>query len=136
MAPTNTLRGFATVTFFAADHEGAKKWYTTLFGMPPYFEKPGYMEFRVGDYQHELGIIDAKYDPKGAQPGPGGAMIYWHTDDLEGTLQKLLQMGATEFEPVTKRGEGFITASVLDPFGNILGIMYNVHYLAVAAARK
>jgi hypothetical protein len=29
------------------------------------------------------------------------------------------------------RGEGFITASVVDPFGNVLGIMYNRHYLEV-----
>ena len=29
------------------------------------------------------------------------------------------------------RGGGFITASVVDPFGNVLGIMYNPHYLDV-----
>jgi hypothetical protein len=29
------------------------------------------------------------------------------------------------------RGPGFVTASVTDPFGNILGIMYNKHYLEV-----
>ncbi len=41
-------------------------------------------------------------------------------------------MGAKEYEPLTKRGEvGFITASVVDPFGNILGIMYNPHYLEI-----
>ncbi|UZR95229.1 hypothetical protein [Chondrinema litorale] len=38
-------------------------------------------------------------------------------------------MGAAEYEPVTPRGEGFITASLVDPFGNILGIMYNLHYV-------
>jgi hypothetical protein len=24
---------------------------------------------------------------------------------------------------------GFVTASVVDPFGNVLGVMYNRHYL-------
>ncbi len=33
--------------------------------------------------------------------------------------------------PYTERGIGFITASVVDPFGDILGIMYNPHYLEV-----
>lgn len=34
-------------------------------------------------------------------------------------------MGATEYDPITKRGDtGFVTASVIDPFGNILGIMW------------
>lgn len=32
---------------------------------------------------------------------------------------------------VQDRGEGFITATVIDPFGNVLGLMYNPHYLAV-----
>jgi len=41
-------------------------------------------------------------------------------------------LGATEYQPITKRGEGFVTASVVDPFGNVLGVMYNQHYLAVA----
>jgi hypothetical protein len=29
------------------------------------------------------------------------------------------------------RGEGFVTAAVVDPFGNVLGIMDNPHYLEV-----
>ncbi len=30
-----------------------------------------------------------------------------------------------------ERGPGFVTASVLDPFGNLLGVMYNRHYLEI-----
>jgi hypothetical protein len=37
-------------------------------------------------------------------------------------------------EPV-ERGPGFVTASVIDPFGNLLGVMYNQHYVDVLAAR-
>ncbi|SKD04160.1 hypothetical protein SAMN05660461_2770 [Chitinophaga ginsengisegetis] len=136
MSNTNILRGFATLTFYAADHEAAKKWYTELTGIPPYFEKPGYAEFRLGDYQNELGIIDSKYAPKSAGNGPGGAVIYWHVDDIQAGLEKLLQLGATTFEPVTERGHGFVTASVVDPFGNILGIMYNPHYVEVLKANE
>jgi hypothetical protein len=41
-------------------------------------------------------------------------------------------MGAKEYEALTRRGEaGFVTASVVDPFGNVLGVMYNPHYLEV-----
>jgi hypothetical protein len=31
-------------------------------------------------------------------------------------------------------GPGFVTASVVDPFGNVLGVMYNRHYLGVLEA--
>lgn len=133
MSKTQTLRGVATINFFADDLAAAKKWYTELLGMDPYFARPevgppAYIEFRLGDYQDELGIIDRKFAPKGSAAGPGGAVAYWHVENVAGTLEKLMAMGAKEYEPLTKRGEaGFITASVVDPFGNILGIMYNPH---------
>lgn len=62
--------------------------------------------------------------------------MHWHVDDLEATVERLLSMGAKEYLPITKRGEGFITASVVDPFGNVLGVMYNQHYLDVIASTK
>ncbi len=133
------LRGLTTVSFYAADLEAAKRWYTELLGIEPYFirpippDPPGYVEFRIGDFQHELGLIDSRYAPNSAATGPAGAVVYWHVDDVNVTLDRLLSMGAKEREAPTERGEGFITASVVDPFGNILGIMYNPHYLDVLA---
>jgi predicted enzyme related to lactoylglutathione lyase len=54
--------------------------------------------------------------------------IYWHLNDVAATLEKVTAMGAKEYEPLKNYGEaGFITASVVYPFGNILGIMYNPH---------
>jgi predicted enzyme related to lactoylglutathione lyase len=125
------LRGFATVSYWADDLEAAKEWYTELLGIEPYFERPGYYEFRVGDYQHELGLIDSRYAPASSATGPGGAILYWHVDDVGSALERLVSMGAKEYEALTRRGAGFVTASVLDPFGNVVGIMYNPHYLEV-----
>ena len=136
MSEGQTLRGVATISLWAEDLEAAKRWYTELLGVEPYFQRPGYCEFRVGDYQHEIGLIDSKYAPGGRPAGPGGAVVYWHVDDVEGTVKRLLSLGAAEYEPVTERGPGFVTASVVDPFGNILGVMYNRHYLEVLAWRK
>jgi predicted enzyme related to lactoylglutathione lyase len=130
------LRGLSTVTYWAADHAAAAQWYTDLLGTGPYFERPGYAEFRLGDYQHELGLIDSRYQPAGTAAGPAGAVVYWHVDDVTATLGKLMSMGAKEHEAPVDRGEGFITATVIDPFGNILGIMYNPHYLEVLASAR
>ena len=136
MADTPTLRGFATISYYAADMTAARQWYSELLGIAPYFERPdstnpAYIEFRFGDYQQELGIIDRKYAPPNAASGPGGAITYWHVDDIAAMFDRLKAMGATEYEPITPREAGFITASVVDPFGNILGIMYNPHYLEI-----
>jgi predicted enzyme related to lactoylglutathione lyase len=131
------LRGLAQLIFFSDDLEAAKRWYSELLGVGPYFERSGpdgrlaYIEFRVGDYQHELGLIDRRYAPHGPGGGPAGAVANWHVDDVASALQKLLSMGASEHEARTERGPGFVTASVVDPFGNLLGIMYNAHYLEV-----
>jgi predicted enzyme related to lactoylglutathione lyase len=130
------LRGLTTISFWAADLSAAKKWYAELLGIDPYFERPGYAEFRLGDYQHELGLIDSRYAPDPSATGPAGAVVYWHVDDVRATLEKLLSMGAKEHEAPIDRGKGFVTASVVDPFGNILGIMYNPHYLEVLDATK
>jgi predicted enzyme related to lactoylglutathione lyase len=130
------LRGVTTVRFHAADLSAATRWYAELLGIEPYFERPGYVEFRLGDYQHELGLLDSSYRPllggaDGSATGPAGVVVYWHVDDLPVTYERLLAMGATQHEPPREFGEGFVGASVVDPFGNILGIMCNRHYLEV-----
>ena len=135
------LRGLTTVTFFAEDVPAAVAWYTEVLGVEPYFVRPeegppAYVEFRVGDYQHEFGIVDSRYSPHGRSEKPGGAVIYWAVDDVQIEFERLLSMGAGEHENPIERGHGFITASVVDPFGNILGIMFNQHYIDVLASRR
>src|SRR5260370_17508037 len=131
MSDIHTLRGLTTVSFYGGDLAAAKEWYGEVLGIDAYFEVPGYIEFRLGDYQHELGVIDSRYAPTGSATGPAGAVVYWHVDDVTATLEKLVSLGAKEHQAPTDRGEGFVTASVVDPFGNILRIMYNQHYLHV-----
>jgi predicted enzyme related to lactoylglutathione lyase len=126
------LRGVSTISFFAADHGAAVRWYTDFLCIAPYFERPGYAEFRLGDYQTELGIIDAKYSPGAdSSKGRAGAVVYWHVDDVDEAVGAAVARGAVVLEPKQDRGHGFITATVVDPFGNILGLMYNPHYLAM-----
>lgn len=139
MEKSNVLRGLSTISFYAADLEAATKWYAEFLGVEPYFNVPGYSEFRIGDYQHELGIIDSKYSPEGATKSIGGAIAYWHVDNLEATLDLLVSKGAKVYDPITDRSGGkmaFVTASVIDPFGNILGIMTNKHYLEILDEKK
>ena len=137
------LRGLATVSFYADDVKAARRWYEELLGIEAYYavptaEDPAYVEFRFGDFQCELGIIDAKYAPHPVGNGPSGAIVSWHVDDLEGELERLLELGATLNEGIVERGNntGFRTASVVDPFGNLIGIMSNPHYLEILAGLK
>ncbi len=125
-----SLKGVATISIWADKHTEAVAWYTKLLGTKPYFERPGYVEFRLGDKQTELGIIDRAYAPHMTFPdGPSGVVLYWHVDDIKGAYELALKQGATELQAPEDRGHDFVTATVVDPFGNILGLMHNPHYL-------
>lgn len=135
------FRGFATISYYADDMTAAQAWYTELLGRDPYFRRDidgrtAYIEYRIGDYQAELGIIDSRFAPHDTTNGPAGVIMQWHVDDLEASLERLISLGAKELEGITPRGDGFVTASVVDPFGNIIGIMTNPHYLTVLATAQ
>ena len=124
------LRGLTTISYLADDVPAAQAWYTEFLGIEPYFE------FRLGDYQHELGIVDSRFAASGRATTAGGTVTYWHVDDVQATFERLVSLGATVHEKPTERRPGFVTASVVDPFGNILAVMYNQHYLDVLGGAR
>jgi predicted enzyme related to lactoylglutathione lyase len=132
------LHGLTTVSFWADDVAAAGDWYAEVLGIEPYFQRPeegppAYLEFRIGADEDELGLIDRRYAPPGASRDPGGTVSYWHVDDVAAAVDRLLELGATEYQPVVERDAGFVTASVLDPFGNILGLMHSPHFVEMQA---
>ena len=147
------LRGLTSVRYHTDDLARAKRWYAELLGIGPYIEQLEYADFRPGDYGQKLVLLDSRYArninrfdstasiPAGHQrvgpvAQPEGVIVYWHVDNVSATYDQLLSMGAKPHEAPRDFGEGFIGASVIDPFGNILGIMYNPHYLEAAGAER
>ena len=133
------LRVLTTVSFWADDVIAARDWYAEVLGIEPYFQRPeegplAYIEFRIGADEDELGLIDRRYAPPIAPRDPGGAVIYWQVDDVAAAVARLVEHGATEYQPVVERDAGFVTAAVLDPFGNILGLMYSPHFVEMHAS--
>ena len=129
-----SLRGIAQVNLFADDVAAARDWYADALGADPYFERPSreepmYVEFRLGDSLDELGIVSAAFAPAESAPPPGGAIARWHVDDIRAAVEDLVGRGAREWEPVTEREEQFFTASVVDPFGNVLGLIQSPHFV-------
>ena len=122
-----SLRGFSTLMFLVDDVAAATAWYTEFLGHAPVFTRPGpggrviYAKFVIGDHQGELALADGSRAPVGRAAGPGGAIVHWRVDDVAGTLNRLLTMGAQEYTPITPHGP-FVTAVVVDPFGNLLGL--------------
>jgi len=115
--------GLRTALYHAPDIEKAKAWYSRVLGIAPYFDQPFYVGFNVSGY--ELGLDP---DPSSTPGGTGGTVMYWGVSDAQAALDRLLSLGATARSDVQDVGEGIKVATVLDPFGNIFGIIQNPHF--------
>jgi predicted enzyme related to lactoylglutathione lyase len=142
MAEKDRLRGLAQINIGADDVAQVRDWYTKVFGIDAYFqqpdsERPAYVEFRVGDdHAYEFGIIDRKFLPPTTPKGSGSTIVRWHVDDIGAAVERLKRLGAKDNEEITERGDGFVTASVVDPFGNVLGLIYSPYYREVLGAAR
>jgi predicted enzyme related to lactoylglutathione lyase len=116
------LKGLRTVVYQVKDLEKAKEWYTRVLGKKPYFYQPFYVGFNVGGY--ELGLHP---DASGATSA-GGVYAYWGVDDAREAYKRLQELGATKHHDVQDVGEGILVADVMDPFGNIFGVIQNPHF--------
>jgi catechol 2,3-dioxygenase-like lactoylglutathione lyase family enzyme len=113
------LEGLRTVIYPAPDLDQAKRWWTDLLGITPYFDQPFYVGFAVGGYELAL-MPDA--DPA------DGALVYWGVADVAGAVATATTAGCSEHTPVTEVGDGIVTATVRTPDNGILGLIYNPHF--------
>ena len=126
-----TLRGIASLTYWADDVAAATAWYTELLGSGPVFTRPGpggqlgYAAFAV-DESTRLAIAGRATAPAGSALEPGGAVGAWRVDDLDAVLEKLTSMGAKEWIPLTPHGP-VVSVAVVDPFGNVVGLISDNH---------
>lgn len=117
------FQGLRTVVYAAGDLAAAKAWYSRVLGAPPYFDEPFYVGFNVGGF--ELGL-----NPDAPDTGKktDRAITYWGVENADDALGRLLALGAAEHEAVQEVGEGIRVASVVDPFGNVVGVIQNPHF--------
>lgn len=116
--------GLRTATYDSKDLAKAKAWYSNVLGTQPYFDQPFYVGFNVSGY--ELGLVpSANAGEKRAAAG----IAYWGVENARAAYQRLLELGATPLEPIQDVGEGILIGTVHDPFGNVLGIIQNPHFM-------
>jgi predicted enzyme related to lactoylglutathione lyase len=116
------LLGLRTVIYAAPDLAAVKAWYTALLGTSPYFDEPYYVGFNVGGY--ELGLTP-EAGPDGISTASGA---YWGVKDIAAAHTRLLELGAEPRSDIQGVGEGIKVADVLDPWGNVFGIIENSNF--------
>jgi predicted enzyme related to lactoylglutathione lyase len=117
--PANFL-GLRTINYHVADLAAAKKWYARVTGTEPYFDEPFYVGFDIGGF--ELGLDP---DPASGMSGAGGTTAYWGVANAEDAVAMLVAAGATLRSAAREVGDGIKVGTVMDPFGNELGVIEN-----------
>ena len=123
MSDPANFKGLRTAIYHAPDLAKAKAWYSQVLGTEPYFDQPFYVGFNVAGY--ELGLDP---DPASNSGGSGGVTAYWGVADAGAAFERLISLGAVKRSDVQEVGEGIRVATVLDPFGNVFGIIENPHF--------
>jgi predicted enzyme related to lactoylglutathione lyase len=115
--------GLRTTIYKVNDIAKAKAWYTKVFEVSPYFDEPFYVGFNIGGYELGLHPEETSIPSKSEN-----VFTYWGVEDVDTSYQRLLDMGATEVEKPANVGDDIVVAAVKDPWGNVLGIIYNPHF--------
>ncbi|RDV39830.1 VOC family protein [Bradymonadaceae bacterium TMQ3] len=117
------MLGLRTVIYPVDDLKAATAWYSEAFGVEPYYSTEYYVGFDVHGY--ELGLMPADGDLK---PSLGGSETLWGVEDIQASFQRLIALGATALVEPWNTGEEIWVASLADPFGNRLGLIFNPHF--------
>ncbi len=114
------ILGLRTCIYLVPDLNEAKKWYAEAFGVDPYFDEPYYVGFNIGGF--ELGLLPWENGPS---PESQNIRTYWGVEDVRKTFDAFLELGATAHEEPHSVGDPLIVATVRDPWGNLIGFIYN-----------
>jgi predicted enzyme related to lactoylglutathione lyase len=120
---SNKISGLRTAIYKVADITGAKKWYTLAFETEPYFDELFYVGFNIDGY--ELGL---QPDETAATSKAESVAAYWAASDVDAAYARLISLGAAENESPQEVGGGIIVATVKDPWGNVIGLIFNPHF--------
>jgi lactoylglutathione lyase len=122
MNKSTHLLSLPTLIYGVTDVARAKEWYTQVLGFPPYFDQPYYVGFQVNGL--ELGL-DPNAKPVGNKHK--GVIGYWQVADIDAEYTRILDLGGVDTEKPHDVGDGIKVAQIADPFGNIIGLIFNPH---------
>lgn len=117
------MLGLRTTIYKVADLQKATAWYSQAFVTSPYFDEPFYVGFNIQGY--ELGLLP---EEEPTIDKADSVLSYWGVEKIEEEFRRLLALGATAHERPNNVGGDLMVASVKDPWGNIIGLIYNPHF--------
>jgi predicted enzyme related to lactoylglutathione lyase len=117
------ILGLRTTIYKVRDIQKATEWYAFVFQTQPYFNEPFYVGFNIAGY--ELGLQPAE---QGETDKNAGVITYWGVEDIHVAYDDFINAGAAENEKPYNVGSEIVTATVKDPWGNVIGLIYNPEF--------
>jgi predicted enzyme related to lactoylglutathione lyase len=117
------MLGLRTTIYKVGDIAKAKEWYEKAFLTKAYFDEPFYVGFNIGGF--ELGLQPDDTPPSHKVES---VVSYWGVNDINETFNRFISLGASENEKPYNVGGDLMTATVKDPFGNVIGLIYNPYF--------
>ncbi len=112
----SSTQGIKTVLHPVTDLARSKAVYTALLGVPPTSDAPYYVGYEAAGQQ--IGLV-----PNGGPQAMTSPVAFWHVADIAAKLAEVTAAGATVHEAAHDVGGGRLVATVLDPDGNVLGLI-------------
>jgi predicted enzyme related to lactoylglutathione lyase len=117
------MLGLRTTIYKVGNIQEATEWYSKAFETNPYFNEPYYVGFNIKGY--ELGL---QPEETPTLDKTESVVSYWGVENIQETFDRLIKLGASENEKPYHVGGDIMTATVKDPFGNVIGLIYNPHF--------
>lgn len=114
----NRTRGLDTVIIYTRDIHSLSDFYAAGLGLAEPNQVPGHIGYHLprGLY---LGFDQG--DDRAV--GRGGVSLWFDVDDLEAAFERFVSLGATVRYPPQLKPMGDVLASLVDPDGNVFGLV-------------
>ncbi|HEY1869721.1 MAG TPA: VOC family protein [Chitinophagaceae bacterium] len=106
-------KGIKTILYPVKDMTQGKTMFRKLLGVEPYADQPYYVGFKIDD--QDIGLV-----PNNPERG---VTAFFHVDNIETSLQILLDAGGKTIQDIKNVGGGRLIASAKDQDGNIIGFV-------------
>jgi predicted enzyme related to lactoylglutathione lyase len=109
----------AALLVYVPDILAGLAWYQQAFpqAVPRYYPEFDFTVLDINGFSLEVVQADNKVGS-----GKKGVVLYWHSDDWDATLKRLIELGASLYRGPMAIENGLSMCQLEDPFGNLIGL--------------
>ncbi len=116
----SSFLGIGSVIYEVDNIQEARDWYAKAFETKPQIDESHYVGFMINGYA--IGFRSKKEE---RCTKIESTVCYWDVKNIQEVYDRLVGLGAKEDQPPFDAGGEMKLATVVDPFGHMIGLSYN-----------